>query len=445
MNVDTSLPTKNNNKIVIDILNDSPVRVRIHGKKFIASITEATRADPDKIPGICVAYLEESKKFYIVDGHARVHAYSSAGISEIKVAEVINVKSVIEIVTEHVKRNTNSNIDPFKIYEAMLFLEKKGVDDPVTMLHLSESLKEAVESLRKIPKDAIAPLVQFIEEAKMRFYEVRVPPHIFVYLAELANDKEVLDIVLRFLLDVLRGIREEKDFSFPNQDQMKGIINRLYNEYMQKVRRREGEERNSQNPEERKGEIVVFQREGGNDTSSSGVKSGGPVTRTSSSRSAGQYQNAGSSSDDEPEIVEIKEGESGAKPSFASAVSPPSTNQSTGICKIPEEYRKKADEVLGQISQKGYFQCDNCKKSYFVDMKNGWFKDEDETSDIRKVRVNEIETVFCLSKACADDFKDKSKITSFRFGSPTEIIEVLTKMTVEGRKSNARYLLIVAE
>jgi hypothetical protein len=226
----------------ISELLPSPVRVRLHTSQFIDGIASEIKADRP-VGGIVVARVGDGtgdRRYYIVDGHARVDAHRAEGLVEVAVGEELVLGSVADVVAEHVKRNTTSSLNPLYVANAVAFLAKEGVADPYAAVpSLSEVMKRAVQLiLGAYDAELRAMLQKYLMEKAAVFHDIEVLPHFFIAVYEACSGdlppgkdererKEEVQRRMRTLIENILGylnlLRTQERFVFPTPDQVMGI------------------------------------------------------------------------------------------------------------------------------------------------------------------------------------------------------------------------------
>jgi len=227
-----SMPARTHT-LPISALLPSPVRVRLHTTQFIDNIAATIEADRP-IDGIAVARVED--KFYIVDGHARVDACRAAGLAEVVVSDEFVADDVAQVVSEHVKRNVTSPLNPLNMANAIAFLAKQGVSDPYAAIPIGEMMKRAVQLiLGAYDAELRAMLQKYLMEKAAVFPHVEVPPHFFIAVYETCSsdipsgrgERERMEEIQRRMktlieniLGYLNMLRSQERFVFPTPDQV---------------------------------------------------------------------------------------------------------------------------------------------------------------------------------------------------------------------------------
>lgn len=381
--------------IKVSTLKESPVQIRLHTDKFIEEMAKELKKKSkakEDIQPICVANLDGET--YIVDGHARVLACKQAGITEIP-AQTIEVSSLVDIVTEHVRRNMNSHVDPIKVFDAVAYLEKSGIgyDEAVSALRLSIPFVNAVTNQKRISPEALDLLREFIEKRlKKEQNTPYVAPHVFRFIARYSNAESQKWFVEK-LVEYLERLIQQKKFSVPSISEMENLVQEFG---------KDPSEIEAEKERVKKG-IVVFQEVDGKRNSSSGTV----ILHD----------------DNEPKIVEIED---------------PDPEET----KRERELYQRAEDILPNIPYHALLSCKNCGTDYAVDMKNEVFAPIKETESVISTQGDESEQLYSLPKRYVRFLEPESRtIKFFEFNS----IDELKKLKEVPAKSGTRYLVIVAE
>jgi hypothetical protein len=222
----------------ISSLRKSLVRVNLHTEQMI-EVIRASVEEGRAVPGITVGHVDKAASsssshhhYYIVDGHARVEAYQRAEIEEINVAEVLVLESETDVLTEHVRRNLHSPMNPIRVAAIAALLAKAQVENPFKALGLSPVMETAVNVLTHWPNDVLTKLSRVLDMNASRFSDVYALPHFFTAFEELTEkirrgDKdaeEELRGVISYIAQYLESVGNANEFTLPTPDQVYALM-----------------------------------------------------------------------------------------------------------------------------------------------------------------------------------------------------------------------------
>lgn len=205
------------------------MQVGLHTEQLIEAIRSSLE-EGRAAPGITVGLVGST--YYIVDGHARVEACDRAEFVEINVGEVLDLGSVADVLIEHVRRNIRSPLNPIKVLGVAALLAKEGVERPLSVLHLTPVLEEAVRVLSMWPGDLVGTVSDLIDRKSGRFSDVYAVPHFFAAFQDLSfkasrrekGAQEELKGIVTHIVRYLDSIGDEREFTFPGPDQILALM-----------------------------------------------------------------------------------------------------------------------------------------------------------------------------------------------------------------------------
>lgn len=190
-------------RVDLSRLKSCPVKVTLHTDKLFKNLVAVAKAHPEQIEPIAVAVLGDSQ--YVLNGHLRVKALESAGHDSAR-AYYVPVKEIVDVVRLHIELNTNGSINPFKMIDAVRFLEKH---------HAEQSVSKRYQDLarKKLYPKVHEQWEQFLEDASKRYTHVDLPIHVVEKIVDFNSEKEQL-MATTVITDSIKNVRDSK-FVFP--------------------------------------------------------------------------------------------------------------------------------------------------------------------------------------------------------------------------------------
>lgn len=209
--------------IQISELHSCPVQITIHTAKKIDAITKTAKSNPELIPALSVAVLNNKK--YVVDGGARVLGLKNATLKEFK-ANFYQINSLEEAVVLHVRLNQTSPLNPLKITELVKFFDGMSISEISKMCWLSESYVRMLENCRNLANDAHERLQSIQNELAKTLTEVMMPPYVLEAICKIQSKTKHVKAV--YMLEVSLKQLSSKKFSFPTHKYLEGLFEPLY-------------------------------------------------------------------------------------------------------------------------------------------------------------------------------------------------------------------------
>lgn len=184
-------------------LRECPVKVTVHVEKLFSEVAIVAKHNPEQIEPITVAVLGD--QFYVVNGHLRLRALQSAGHKEGR-SYFIAVKSIAEVVRLHIGLNLHGSVSPFKMLDAVKFLQKHGSVQSVSDRYVELAKKVIYPNVREL-------LEGFLKDACRIHGSIEMPLYVVERIAEFESEKDQT-LAATVILDSIKSLREGK-FAFP--------------------------------------------------------------------------------------------------------------------------------------------------------------------------------------------------------------------------------------
>lgn len=199
-------------RVELSKVKSCPVKVTFYTDKLFGDLVAIAKTRPEQIEPIVVAVLEDSR--YIVNGHLRVKAFESAGHDSAR-AYFIPVKEIADVVRLHIELNTRGSINPFKMLDAVHFLQRHHADQTIPKRYLELAKKKLSLKVRNAWEE-------FLAEACKRYTNVELPFHVIERIAEFESEKEQLTATT-VIIDSIKNVKDRK-FVFPAPPELEIIL-----------------------------------------------------------------------------------------------------------------------------------------------------------------------------------------------------------------------------
>lgn len=397
----------NTKTIALSELTPCPVRVRLHTEDFIDGIAQSLAGSNSssnnnhrKVPGIVIARLDNNNisninnnsktTSYILDGHARVEGCKKAGIKEIEITELLRLKNEAEVVSEHVRRNLTSAINPLKLATAIAFMQQNGIKEPYESLGISPIMKKAIQVIKRWPKDLRVQFSQFIDSQAGKFSDVHIQPHFFVSFA-MVTDENVLRDTIIYVMRYLQNLKEASEFILPGPDQIR---------------------------------IMLESRRSLSSTTTASTTT--KMTTTIPSNS-GNFRTTATTRPVEEETTSAVSIASGSRSSQQSSSSPSSPTRN----------------IIMPVKHKSHIHCAACGAENIIDLKNGHACKVEQVEGIQVIRDGDGLPVYALSKESIKFLNIDEEGAEFRTVISDKKSEI--ERLIRAAKPTARFVVLYSE
>lgn len=209
-------------RVELSRLKSCPVKVTLHTDKLLRNLVTVAKAHPEHIEPIAVAVLGDSQ--YVVNGHLRVKALESAGHDSAR-AHYIPVKEIADVLRLHIDLNSRGSINPFKMIDAVQFLEKHHAEQSITKRILDIARKKLYPKVRE-------QWDKFLEDACRRYTHVELPIHVVEKIIDFNSEKEQL-MAGTVIIDSIKNVRDSK-FVFPAPHDLDVILESISPKHSEK-------------------------------------------------------------------------------------------------------------------------------------------------------------------------------------------------------------------
>lgn len=218
-------------------LESNPWHFRLMPEKDLEVLTNSLQENGiGAIPQPIVARID--KKYYIVDGHARINAATECGIKEIScsLADWITSYHDLRVWSFRLNRQGYSNILVLSdmVHEDVQFLH--NVDQVATAYGVSPEYVFSLLKLKNLHDDtkAIIQKIMNVARKKYQFLLEQLTPGHLASLAELSPQKQV-EVVDWIFHDIMYGPSDESLVSLPSIYEIINEITRVSNEKEKKT------------------------------------------------------------------------------------------------------------------------------------------------------------------------------------------------------------------
>jgi hypothetical protein len=207
------------NTVKLTDLEQCPIRLTIHTAKKIDYLEKIAKNNPELLPPLEIAILENDKK-YIIKRHSVYKALQRAGITEFN-ANFHPVKNLIDVIILHARMSQASPVNPLSVLDLRDYLIANGVD--INTIPRICCLDPTYEKLLScvLSNDAKKQLEFFLDLLSLKLNRIVIPSYIIEMLS-----KKPLNIQADIVKSIFESINDhtimnDKDFVFPNPDQIR--------------------------------------------------------------------------------------------------------------------------------------------------------------------------------------------------------------------------------
>lgn len=204
--------------LTIKELESNPWHFRLMPEKDLETITDTVQKNGiESVPSPIVAKID--KKYYIVDGHARIDAISSCGITEISCVFASWIKSYHDLRVWSFRFNrqgfANFLVLSDMVQEDLSILHSE--DQVAAAYGVSEEYVTSLVRLKDLHEDtkAIIQKIMSVAKKKYQFLLEQITPAHLSGLSELPPQKQI-EVVDWIFHDIMYGPTDESLVSIPS-------------------------------------------------------------------------------------------------------------------------------------------------------------------------------------------------------------------------------------
>ncbi|MGI0094465.1 MAG: hypothetical protein ACREA8_10235, partial [Nitrosotalea sp.] len=135
------------------------------------------------------------------------------------------VKEIADVVRLHIDLNIHGSINPFKMIDAVLFLEKYHAEQSISKGYHDLAKKKPYPKVREHWE-------QFLEDACRRYTHVDLPLHVILRIADFNSEKEQL-MASTVIIDSIKHVKDRK-FVFPAPHDLDVILQSISPKHSEK-------------------------------------------------------------------------------------------------------------------------------------------------------------------------------------------------------------------
>lgn len=207
-----------NKTIQLDEIEHCPIRLTIHSMKKIMQLEKTARTNPNLLPPLEIAIL--GNKQYLIKRHSVFEALRRAGITE-SYANLHTVRTLNDVVALHAKMSQTSPVNPLAVLDLRDYLLRNGIaiDDISTTCCLDPSYERLL--LCTLSYEAKKQLSFFLNTLSQKLTRVVLPTYVIEIISK--KPQEVQADIVKAIIESIGDdyVLNDRDFSFPNPDQVR--------------------------------------------------------------------------------------------------------------------------------------------------------------------------------------------------------------------------------